>query len=265
MAIEIETHAHEVIDTDPRFIIDPKTKKITAGTGNLTLAQHAKNSERLTFYLPEKVVEGYDMTACNKAQIHFENIDQATLKRSIGVYEVADLQQDGEGVSLSWLVDDKVTRYAGGLIFSIHFISIADDGSVLYDFPTLTYSEMTVGATVWAGDTIEEQYPEIIEDFERRISSLEARIKTLEDTGTGGSPGATPAQAAQIQANADAIADIQDPVVSGTTAVSGNTYTITMPRESGAVDTLVVEFDGNGYVSKVTENGRVIPWTTTGV
>ena len=85
--------------------------------------------------------------------------------------------------------------------------------------------------------------------------------------GGGGTvtPGATPAQAAQIQANKDAIADIQDPVVSGTTAVSGNTYTITMPRESGAVDTLVVEFDGNGYVSKVTENGRAIPWTTTGV
>lgn len=85
--------------------------------------------------------------------------------------------------------------------------------------------------------------------------------------GTGGSvtPGATPEQAAQIEANAEAIADIQDPVVSGTTAVSGNTYTLTMTRESGAVDTVVVEFDDNGYVSKVTENGRVILWTTTGV
>ena len=86
-----------------------------------------------------------------------------------------------------------------------------------------------------------------------------------EGGGSTVTPGATAEQAAQIQANAEAIADIQDPVVSGTTAVSGNTYTITMPRESGAVDTLVVEFDGNGYVSKVTENGREIPWTTTGV
>lgn len=86
-----------------------------------------------------------------------------------------------------------------------------------------------------------------------------------EGGGSPGTPGATPEQAAQIQANAEAIADIQDPVVSGTTAVSGNTYTLTMPRESGAVDTLVVEFDDNGYVSKVTENGREIPWTTTGV
>ena len=86
-----------------------------------------------------------------------------------------------------------------------------------------------------------------------------------EGGGSPGTPGATPEQAAQIQANAEAIADIQDPVVSGTTAVSGNTYTLTMPRESGVVDTVVVEFDDNGYVSKVTENGREIPWTTTGV
>lgn len=268
MAIEIETHAHEVIDTDPRFIIDPKTKKITAGTGNLTLAQHAKNSERLTFYIPDKIVEGHDMTLCNFTEIHFENIDAATGKKSVGIYKVTDLKADADSVTLSWLVDDDVTRYAGGLLFSIHFACIAEDGSVVYDFPTLTYSDLIVGATIWNSKTIEEQYPEIIEDFERRISSLEARVKTLEETGTGGStvtPGATPEQAAQIQANKDAIADIQDPVVSGTTAVSGNTYTITMPRESGAVDTLVVEFDGNGYVSKVTENGRVIPWTTTGV
>ena len=77
--------------------------------------------------------------------------------------------------------------------------------------------------------------------------------------------GATAEQAAQIQANAEDIADIQDPVVSGNTHVSGSTYTLTMPRESGAVDTVVLEFDANGYISKVTENGREILWTTTGV
>ena len=88
---------------------------------------------------------------------------------------------------------------------------------------------------------------------------------TMEEINVGAGSGATPAQAAQIQANADAIADIQDPVVSGNTAISGNTYTLTMPRDSGAVDTVVVEFDADGHVSKVNENGREIPWTTTGV
>lgn len=92
-------------------------------------------------------------------------------------------------------------------------------------------------------------------------AALEQRVKALEERG----PGATAEQLAQIQANADAIANIQDPVVSGNTHVNGNTYTLTMPRQSGTVDTLVLEFDANGYISKVTENGREIPWTTTGV
>lgn len=249
MAVEIETHAHEVIDTDPRFIIDPKTKKITAGTGNLTLAQHAKNSERLTFYLPEKVVEGHDMTVCNNAQIHFENIDQATLKRSAGVYEVTDLQQDSEGVSLSWLVDDKVTRYAGGLIFSIHFICIADDGSILYDFPTLTYSEMTVGATVWAGDTIEEQYPDIIREFEARISALEK--------GGTVSP-------EQIQEAVDNYLDEHPVSPSGkiifrfkVTEGSGGAFSMEIQFTDGTSDTFAVP--AGEKPAQVTYNGVAIP------
>lgn len=300
MAVEIETHAHDIVDTDPRFTIDPKTKKISAGTTNLVLAQRAKNSERLTFYVPDKVVEGHDLTLCNDVQIHFENIDEKTGRKSFGPYKVEDLKVEEDAATLSWLVDEDATRYAGALIFSIHFACIGEDGSIVYDFPTLTYTELTVGATIWNSQTIVEEYPDIIRDFEQRIGALEkagtispeqiqgavnnyldenpvtsgataeqaaqieantAAIAELKENGSG----ATAEQLAQITANKEAIADIQDPIVSGTTAISGNTYTITMPRESGAVDTLVVEFDGNGYVSKLTENGRVIPWTTTGV
>lgn len=77
--------------------------------------------------------------------------------------------------------------------------------------------------------------------------------------------GATAEQAAQIQANADAIADIRDPVVSGTTHWEENTATVTVNYESGSSDVLVAEFDADGNISKLTENGREIPWTTTGV
>lgn len=173
MAVEIPTHTHEVIDTDPRFLIDPKTKKITAGTNLLTLSQHAVNSERLTFYVPDKMVEGHDLTACNDCQIHFENIDEKTGKKSFGPYKVTDLKVEEDGAVLSWLVDEDATRYAGALIFSIHFACIGEDGGVVYDFPTLTYSELTVGETVWNSQTMAKEYPDIIRDFERRISALE--------------------------------------------------------------------------------------------
>lgn len=174
MATEIQTHAHEVVDTDPRFLIDPKTKKITPGSANLTLAQHAVNSERITFYIPGKVVEGHDLTLCNDCQIHFENIDEKTGKRSFGPYNVDDLKAENEGVVLSWLIDEEATRYAGALIFSIHFACIGEDGEIVYDFPTLTCSVLTVGETVWNSQTMAEEYPDIIRDFERRISALEA-------------------------------------------------------------------------------------------
>lgn len=78
-------------------------------------------------------------------------------------------------------------------------------------------------------------------------------------------PGATAEQAAQIQANTEAIADIQDPVVSGTLAVAAQKYTLTMPLESGGTDVVTVETDSNDYPTKITYNGREVPWTVTGV
>ena len=77
--------------------------------------------------------------------------------------------------------------------------------------------------------------------------------------------GATAEQAAQIQANAEAIADIRDPVVSGNTHWEENTATVTMALASGGSDVIKAEFDDNANLTKITVNGREIPWTTTGV
>lgn len=77
--------------------------------------------------------------------------------------------------------------------------------------------------------------------------------------------GVTAEQAAQIQANKEAIEAIQDPVVSGNTHWDGNTVTVTMPLASGGTDVIKAEFDDNANLTKITVNGREIPWTTTGV
>jgi hypothetical protein len=79
------------------------------------------------------------------------------------------------------------------------------------------------------------------------------------------SPGVTEEQATQIQTNTDDIAAIQDAVVSGTLAIEPQKYTITMSLESGGTDVVVLETDENDYPTKVTYNGREIPWTVTGV
>ena len=174
MAITILECAHEVVDQDPQFFIDPDPMKIISGANNLTIPQRATNAERLTFYLPEKSIEGHDLSACNQVLVHFRNIEEGTQAVSLGVDKITDLQVHEDGsVTLSWIIDGEATVYAGALIFSIHFACIAEDGSVVYNLPTLTYSGITVGETVWNSETIEKEYPDIIAEFESRISALE--------------------------------------------------------------------------------------------
>lgn len=173
-------HKHPVYDTDKHFVIDPITKKISTESPKLVLAQHSHNSERFTFEIP-KEVEGHDMSLCNLVEIHYQNID-ATNKsnKNISIYKVDDLTTDGDTVFGSWLIDGKATHYVGGLIFAMHFACVAEDGKVEYNLPTLSYSKITIGETVWNSETIANEYPELLADFEARIAALEAGI------GTGG-------------------------------------------------------------------------------
>ena len=174
MAEVIPTHTHSVVDADRPFIINPITKEITAGSTNLTLAQHSKNSDRLTFSIPDTIIEGHDMSKCNSVKIHFQNVCQKSGQVSTGIYSVTDLAVADGRVTLSWLIGAEATLYAGGLSFSIHFGCTAEDGTVVYNFPTLTYSKITVGATIWNSDTIAREYPDIIAEVDARIAALEA-------------------------------------------------------------------------------------------
>lgn len=230
MAEEILTHSHPVTDTDPHFTIDPQTMVITEGSDNLTIPQRAKNSERLTFYIPASVIEGHDMSTCNKTVIHFQNIDQNTQKKSIGEYAVKDLVAADNSVTLSWLVDEAATRFAGALIFSIHFSCIDENGNTVYNLPTITYSRITVGPTVWNSETIEEEYPDILKEFDSRIRALER--------GANVSP--------------------EFWVKSYSVVRDGQTITMTLTLEDNTTDTHVLTLDENDYPVSITVNGKTI-------
>ena len=169
-----------VVDSDSAFIIDPKSKSIIGAPEKNILAQSANKSERFSFYISTSVIEGHDLSTCNSIMIHYDNIEEKTLQKSSGIYSVRDfvVAEDGSA-SFSWLLDPDATVFVGGLIFSIHFANVAADGAVEYDFPTLTYSKITVGATVWNSDTIAKNHPDILAGFD-------ARINALENGGTGG-------------------------------------------------------------------------------
>lgn len=226
MAEEILTHAREVIDTDVPFTIDPITKEIKPGAANLTLAQRAKNSERFTFTIPGTTIEGHDMTKCNSVLIHFQNISEGGSQRSIGIYHVEDLAEVNGSVTLSWLIGEEATVYSGALIFSIHFACFNENGEMVYNFPTLTFSQITVGETVWNSETIEKEYPDIIAEFNARIADLErppeavsARIVKAED----------------------------------------GTITITMPMSDGTTGVCMLNPGEDGWPVSVTVNGVTKP------
>lgn len=171
-------HKHPVYDTDKHFVIDPISKTITTECRKVTLPQHSHRSERFTFEIP-KEVEGHDMSQCNLVEIHFQNIDSEDKNnKSIGIYKVDDLKAEGDTVFGSWLIDGAATYYAGGLMFAVHFSCVADNGEVEYNLPTMCYSVITIGRTVWNSETIAKEHSDV-------IASFEARIEALEKGGTG--------------------------------------------------------------------------------
>lgn len=171
--MEETKHAHAVTDQDLPFVIDPITKEVSSQGGSLVVPQHAKNSERFTFTIPDRRIEGHDMSEVNQAFVHFRNIGTKG-EMSAGIYKVEDLAVADDSVTLSWLIDNDATYYVGALIFSIHFICTDEAGEVVYDLPTLAYSKITVGETVWNSEETAKKYPDIIAELEARVSTLEA-------------------------------------------------------------------------------------------
>lgn len=86
------THKHSVYDTDARFSITPATRAIrNVSAQKTTVIQNDHNSERFTFEIP-RFIDGHDMAACDKAEVHYINIDSAAKKQSTGIYVMDDLQ-----------------------------------------------------------------------------------------------------------------------------------------------------------------------------
>ena len=237
------THIHEVVDRDLPFVIDPITLKVTEQStsdqpANLTIPKRAKNSLRFSFTIPDRYIEGHDMSEVNQTLIHYRNIDAKSEAISAGIYKVQDLKADGDSVTLSWLIGDESTYYAGGLLFSIHFACVDDDGHVVYNLPTLTYSKMTVGDTVWNSEDIAKKYPDIIAELEARISALERKDDSDDNDSGGGSIAALTGWE----------------IVQASDAVTLN-YTL----EDGSEHTDVITLDANGYPVSITHDGIAAP------
>lgn len=60
-ARSVHDDVHDIVDSDPHFVIDPLTRKIIKHTEKSILILGDHNSERFTFELP-RYIQGHDMT-----------------------------------------------------------------------------------------------------------------------------------------------------------------------------------------------------------
>lgn len=137
-------HLHNITDTDKRFCIDPITRAVTNGSGKVTLAQYDNNSERFVFEVP-RIIEGHDMTSCDKVEIHYINSATAT-EKSEDIYLVDDLTVDEweeDKASFSWLISEDATKYAGTLKFLVRFVCM-DGEKTTYVWSTAIFKGITI-------------------------------------------------------------------------------------------------------------------------
>lgn len=163
-------HIHSVVDTDTRFVIDPIRKIAKNTSKKTTIVQYSHNSERVTFEIP-RYVEGHDMSLCTCVEVHYLNIDAKTKEHNSGLYESQDLQidpADPEKVIFTWLISENGTQLAGLLNFSLWFLC-KENGVITFNWPTLTNSELVVGAGTKTSNLVLSDYVDIIEQWKYAV------------------------------------------------------------------------------------------------
>lgn len=163
-------HQHSVIDTDKHFLIDPITRTITNQSDKIELVQFDHNSERFTFEIPRDV-DGYDMSLCNKVEIHFINVAADKTGQTADVYPVDDMQiseENEDAVVFSWLLSKNATLYAGTLNFIVRFSCVTGD-KLDYAWNTKPFKGIGISEGMDNGERVIAEYSDILEGWKREI------------------------------------------------------------------------------------------------
>ena len=177
-------HTHSVVDDDLYFVIDPTTREIDNGSKKVKLIQYDHNSEMLTFEL-SRFVEGHDMSLCDSIRVNYININKSTREQRTGTYEAKDLVVDDSKITFTWLISRNATQYIGPLNFLIKFMCMDENGFVTYEWHTDIFKYVYVSTGMNNEETIEEEYPDILEQWKNEIlaaipPSTVSRIESLD-------------------------------------------------------------------------------------
>ncbi len=193
-------HIHNVYDSDIHFKLDSKTRSFINESELKTLvAQGDHNSERFTFEMP-RYIEGHDMTTCNRIEIHYININSTTKETSEDIHIVDDMQAstDDENVAIfSWLLSNNASKYSGILNFMIKFKCLTN-GEIDYQWSTLIYSKIQVGASYDNAEQVITPYSDVLEAWKQELiddikqNTPSARIGEVTLTASGWIGNASP-------------------------------------------------------------------------
>lgn len=165
-------HEHSVYDGDTHFKINPITRQIENTTGKVILMQNDHNSERFTFETP-RLIDGHDMSLCNKVEVHYINIDAKDKSQNSGVYPIEDLQispNSEDVVICSWLISQNATKFAGTLNFVLRYACLTGT-TIDYQWFTDIHKGISVSESISNGEYIATEYADILEQWKEELLS----------------------------------------------------------------------------------------------
>ena len=96
---------------DPVCIIDPNTRTITVPPEYQLLGvENDKRVERIYFQCPKIVGDNQDLSRDYILFINYVNANGDP-----DAYKINDIQVDGDNITFSWLLEENVTKYKGGI------------------------------------------------------------------------------------------------------------------------------------------------------
>lgn len=210
------SHTKNEFDKNPLFRIDPITRNITNESGKkIFLAQRDHKSERFNFVLP-RVIDGHDMSECDKVEIHFTNTDADTLEEIKDVYTVKDLMvdpSDKDRVKFTWEIENNATQLAGKLEFSITFICEGEEKVLEYSFGTTVFKGIMIAESYYHTENVLKPYiTGVVAEWKKEIIRVSTEgVKAVED--------AKGDILQEIQGHADAVTQAKDDAISEITGI----------------------------------------------
>lgn len=128
-----------VLDEGAKLQIVPSTRQVTVPASVAIIGTEGDHlSEELTFQCP-KIIDGHDVSQCASHYISWINAAGDN-----GKFTIDDIWVEDGYVYFKWLIDEKITAMAGGVIFALHFVDYGENGLVLYRWSTTNCTALRV-------------------------------------------------------------------------------------------------------------------------